>query len=115
MNASTQHATVSPGLLTSTHNELRCARRVKNIRWKNVVSLFLSLTFSSFAGEENAFMLIRKIVERQLVDIKDLYAVFISNPSKTVPVWHQRAARDRAYIFWDYHVIVLEARNYGYY
>lgn len=40
--------------------------------------------------------------------VGDAHVVIISNPTRTVALWHQRAAsRDSAPVVWDYHVVVI--------
>jgi hypothetical protein len=45
------------------------------------------------------------------VDLDEFYAVFISNPNKSVPIWYQKSAADESVpVVWDYHVIGVHKR-----
>ncbi|GLV46380.1 tungus [Carabus blaptoides fortunei] len=58
--------------------------------------------------EENVWQLCKDVLQRHPTEIQHCYAVFISNPSRTVPLWRQRAGRDDdRLVIWDYHVIFL--------
>jgi len=57
-----------------------------------------------FFCEENAFRVLRSKLDKQ----RSFYVVYISNPSKTVVMKHQRASRDVT-ICWDYHVILISS------
>lgn len=64
--------------------------------------------------EENVWRLAyRRMHKKESID-KQYYVAFVSNPSKCVCYFYQRAAEDptRA-VFWDYHVILLEEDSAG--
>ncbi|KAL6731910.1 hypothetical protein Aduo_002730 [Ancylostoma duodenale] len=55
--------------------------------------------------EENVY----KLCERIPVDQRPrFFVVFISNPSKCIPLFAQTAAGERPFVMWDYHVVLLE-------
>ncbi|KAF9246118.1 N-terminal glutamine amidase-domain-containing protein [Melanogaster broomeanus] len=72
--------------------------------------------YTSCYCEENIYLLVKRFLtppeNRQKWDV---FAVFISNPTRTVALWNQRMAssRDTA-VVWDYHVVlVLRSRSGG--
>ena len=69
-------------------------------------------TYTKCYCEENVHRLIATLVERGVArDASDLFVVFISNPSKSVPLWAQKAAREGCWgglVVWDYHVVLLQ-------
>lgn len=58
--------------------------------------------------EENAWRLVLRKMQAEPED--RFFVVIISNPIKSVPMFHQRASLPDTVIYWDYHVIVLRAR-----
>lgn len=58
--------------------------------------------------EENVWRLAyRKLQSKDAVS-KDYFVVFISNPLKCVPMFHQLAVADPTKpVYWDYHVILI--------
>ncbi|KAL6336660.1 hypothetical protein AAG906_035974 [Vitis piasezkii] len=66
--------------------------------------------------EENVYMLCKKLGMIGMADAEgsDLFAVFISNEKKQVPLWHQKASkRADGIILWDYHVICIQKKKEG--
>ncbi|VDM66141.1 unnamed protein product [Strongylus vulgaris] len=58
--------------------------------------------------EENVY----KLCERVPLDQREsFYVVFISNSLKCAPLFAQRAATERPYVMWDYHVVLLDMSN----
>lgn len=58
--------------------------------------------------EENVWKLCKKM--RSSNDqFKYCYAVFISNPTRTIPIWCQQSSQDPHHrpVVWDYHVILV--------
>jgi protein N-terminal glutamine amidohydrolase len=54
--------------------------------------------------EENIYLYVKTCIESH----KEIYAVFISNPSKSVLLCRQKAGKGaRKFVVWDYHVIAL--------
>ncbi|KAJ8938271.1 hypothetical protein NQ314_011551 [Rhamnusium bicolor] len=59
-------------------------------------------------SEENVYKLAQDVTGRHPNEINKCYVVFISNSSRTVPLWKQRAGKDEdRLVIWDYHVIFL--------
>lgn len=46
-----------------------------------------------YFSEENVWNLSKDISQRHPTEIQNCYVIFISNPSRTVPLWRQRAGR----------------------
>jgi len=80
------------------------------------------LTYTSCYCEENVWKLCEEIERRSSKDkdkddssrtnedpLSRTYAVFISNPSKSVPIWCQRSSKNprSVPVVWDYHVILI--------
>ncbi|CAD7701527.1 unnamed protein product [Ostreobium quekettii] len=67
-------------------------------------------TYTSCYCEENVHRLIDTLLQRGLAaDAGALFAVFISNPSRTVPLWAQRKGLNpEGLVIWDYHVILIQ-------
>ncbi|KAF7972662.1 hypothetical protein HWV62_17346 [Athelia sp. TMB] len=59
--------------------------------------------------EENVFLLAQRFAGEAAIErVFDIFAVFISNASKTVALWNQRlAASPGDVVVWDYHVVLL--------
>lgn len=45
--------------------------------------------------------------------LEEVYAVFISNERKKIPIWKQKSSRGDEPVIWDYHVILLHASKQG--
>ena len=76
-------------------------------------------TYTSCYCEENVWKLCQRVHQEEQSNTADgskedkrsgcYYAVFISNGSRTVPLWWQRASRgdpETEPVVWDYHVIL---------
>jgi hypothetical protein len=63
--------------------------------------------YTAFYCEENVYLLLQRLATRQPVD--QHYALFISNPSRTCLLLHQRASKSAPdhYVIWDYHVVAV--------
>ncbi|KAK9806331.1 hypothetical protein WJX72_010487 [[Myrmecia] bisecta] len=60
--------------------------------------------------EENIYKLVNQLLHDD--QAKLLYAVFLSNPAKQLPLWRQRAGHGvHGFVLWDYHVIAVESRQ----
>ncbi|KAF5299580.1 hypothetical protein FQR65_LT09385, partial [Abscondita terminalis] len=58
--------------------------------------------------EENVYKLCQEVKKNHANELAKCFAVFISNSSRTVPLWRQRAGKDDdKLVIWDYHVIFL--------
>lgn len=68
-----------------------------------------SSVYTSCYCEENVYNLCKKLSESSTsTSPPAAFAVFISNASKTVAVWNQRASRrPEEPVVWDYHVILV--------
>ncbi|KAJ1347196.1 Protein N-terminal glutamine amidohydrolase [Parelaphostrongylus tenuis] len=66
--------------------------------------------YTKYYCEENVY----RLCERIPVDKRQQFlVVFISNPSKCVPLFAQRASTERPFVMWDYHVILLQQIECG--
>ncbi|KAG1678482.1 hypothetical protein FOA52_014513 [Chlamydomonas sp. UWO 241] len=72
--------------------------------------------------EENVHLLAGSLAEQRRIEqggtgtgLKNLWAVFVSNPSKQVPLWCQAAGgpNNGGLVVWDYHVFVVEEGKEG--
>ncbi|KAI5124492.1 hypothetical protein M0805_003019 [Coniferiporia weirii] len=55
--------------------------------------------------EENVYLLARSfLTDQKLCEVWRIYAVFISNHSKSVALWNQKLRED--IVLWDYHVVL---------
>nr|GMC84316.1 protein N-terminal glutamine amidohydrolase [Ipomoea batatas] len=69
-----------------------------------------------FYCEENVYLLCKKLCADGVAnpDASDLFAVFISNEKKQVPLWNQKAShRADGVVLWDYHVICIQKKKDG--
>jgi hypothetical protein len=55
--------------------------------------------------EENVYHLIKFLSD--VPTIENTFAVFISNPTRTIPIWCQKSSLDEQPVIWDYHVVCL--------
>jgi len=76
------------------------------------------LTYTSCYCEENVWKMCEKVRDRTRANggpsstgdiLSRCFVAFISNPSKKVPLWYQKAGADPANrpVVWDYHVILI--------
>ncbi|VFQ91165.1 unnamed protein product [Cuscuta campestris] len=73
-----------------------------------------SFQHTPFYCEENVYQLCKKLCAGGLAnpDASDLFAVFICNDKKQVPLWNQKAShRADGVVLWDYHVICIQKRK----
>ncbi|VAH06966.1 unnamed protein product [Triticum turgidum subsp. durum] len=73
-----------------------------------------SFTHTPYYCEENVYLLCKELIRAGLADPagNDLYAVFISNEEKKIPLWYQKASRTNdGFVLWDYHVICIQAKQ----
>ncbi|CAH9105524.1 unnamed protein product [Cuscuta epithymum] len=73
-----------------------------------------SFQHTPFYCEENVYQLCKKLCADGLAnpDASDLFAVFICNDKKQVPLWNQKAShRADGVVLWDYHVICIQKRK----
>ena len=65
-------------------------------------------TYTSCYCEENVYLLCDRFINCKTDDgPTECWALWISNPSKSVAVWHQKGRGDEGLAVWDYHVILL--------
>lgn len=50
--------------------------------------------FICFYSEENVYKLCQEVAAKHAAEIQKCYVVFVSNPSRTVPLWRQKAGKD---------------------
>ncbi|XP_051202408.1 protein N-terminal glutamine amidohydrolase [Lolium perenne] len=73
-----------------------------------------AFTHTPYYCEENVYLLCKELIRSGFADPAgtDLYAVFISNAEKKVPLWYQKASpSDDGFVMWDYHVICIQSRR----
>ncbi|RIB24802.1 N-terminal glutamine amidase-domain-containing protein [Gigaspora rosea] len=73
-----------------------------------------SLIYTAFYCEENVYHLCKTISEilDKNNDHYEVYACFISNKTRSVPIKRQQAAKSPdGFVIWDYHVILLLKEN----
>jgi protein N-terminal glutamine amidohydrolase len=72
-----------------------------------------ALTYTRCYCEENAYLLLREGMPRFRAANRAAFAVFLSNPNRSVPVWTHPSAVEppdpETPCVWDYHVVVLVA------
>ncbi|XP_077600117.1 protein N-terminal glutamine amidohydrolase [Stigmatopora nigra] len=66
--------------------------------------------YSSCYCEENVWNLCDFVRREGSPPLPQVFAVFISNDNRTVPLWEQKSACGDRPVIWDYHVIFLHAR-----
>nr|CAH7729022.1 unnamed protein product [Callosobruchus chinensis] len=78
---------------------------------KLLINLFSKQNECSYVScycEENVYKLAQEVTTKHPNEINKCFVVFISNPSRTVPLWRQRAGKEEdKLVIWDYHVIFL--------
>ncbi|KAB0805620.1 hypothetical protein PPYR_02590 [Photinus pyralis] len=78
---------------------------------QSIINLFSKQGDCSYVScycEENVYKLCQDVNKRNPNEVTKCYVAFISNLSRTVPLWRQRAGKDDGkLVVWDYHVIFL--------
>ncbi|XP_056447442.1 protein N-terminal glutamine amidohydrolase [Gadus chalcogrammus] len=75
--------------------------------YQSITSSRDSCVYTSCYCEENVWKLC-EFVNAQTPDLlREVYAVFISNERRTVPLWKQKSGPGNEPVIWDYHVILL--------
>ncbi|KAL1512509.1 hypothetical protein ABEB36_002091 [Hypothenemus hampei] len=86
-------------------------RIIQNNAKKSVLNLFPKQGDCSYVScycEENVYKLVEEVIQAHPNELNKCYVVFISNQSRTVPLWRQRAGNNEdRLVIWDYHVIFL--------
>ncbi|CAJ0956636.1 unnamed protein product, partial [Mesorhabditis belari] len=58
--------------------------------------------------EENIYKLCARIPKEKL---GHFHVAFLSNENRAFPIFDQKTAKQRPYVIWDYHVILIEKRD----
>ncbi|KAL6456957.1 hypothetical protein MHYP_G00339200 [Metynnis hypsauchen] len=69
--------------------------------------------YTSCYCEENVWKLCEYIKDQQTCPTDEVYAVFISNERRTIPIWKQKSSRGDEPVIWDYHVVLLHLNKQG--
>lgn len=69
--------------------------------------------YTSCYCEENVWKLCEHIMIQKQFHLEEVYAVFISNDRKMVPIWKQKSNSGDEPVLWDYHVILLHVPSRG--
>ncbi|XP_065148536.1 protein N-terminal glutamine amidohydrolase isoform X1 [Paramisgurnus dabryanus] len=69
--------------------------------------------YTSCYCEENVWKLCEYVRDQGTCSLHDVYAVFISNERKMIPIWKQKSSRGDKPVIWDYHVILLHKSKQG--
>ncbi|XP_062870296.1 protein N-terminal glutamine amidohydrolase [Trichomycterus rosablanca] len=69
--------------------------------------------YTSCYCEENVWKLCEHVKIKNPCPIDEIYAVFISNKNKTIPIWKQKSSRGSQPVIWDYHVVLLHVNALG--
>ncbi|XP_028819103.1 protein N-terminal glutamine amidohydrolase [Denticeps clupeoides] len=69
--------------------------------------------YTSCYCEENVWKLCEYVQEQRTCPTEEVYAVFVSNERKTIPVWKQKSGRGSEPVVWDYHVVLLHVDQKG--
>ena len=65
--------------------------------------------YTSCYCEENVWLMCKNILDNSPDYLPNTSALFISNPSRTVPLWEQKSQSEKDNpVVWDYHVILLQ-------
>lgn len=63
--------------------------------------------YTSCYCEENVWKLCEHVKIQNEGTFDHIYAVFISNERRMIPIWRQKSSRGNQPVIWDYHVILL--------
>ncbi|XP_030766309.1 protein N-terminal glutamine amidohydrolase [Sitophilus oryzae] len=78
---------------------------------KPIINLFPKQGDCSYVScycEENVYKLVEEVTKVHPNELNKCFVVFISNQSRTVPLWRQRAGKNEDHlVIWDYHVLFL--------
>lgn len=64
-------------------------------------------TYTSCYCEENVWKLCEYIKAHGEASLEEVYAVFISNERRMIPIWKQKSSDGKKPVIWDYHVVLL--------
>lgn len=65
--------------------------------------------YTSCYCEENVWKLCDYVRKQRTALLEHLFVIFISNETRTVPLWKQKSGHGDLPVIWDYHVILLQA------
>uniref|UniRef100_A0AAX7V975 Protein N-terminal glutamine amidohydrolase n=2 Tax=Astatotilapia calliptera TaxID=8154 RepID=A0AAX7V975_ASTCA len=65
--------------------------------------------WESKRSEENVWKLCDYVRKQRTAPLEHLFVIFISNETRTVPLWKQKSGHGELPVIWDYHVILLQA------
>ncbi|XP_005948875.1 protein N-terminal glutamine amidohydrolase isoform X4 [Haplochromis burtoni] len=65
--------------------------------------------YTSCYCEENVWKLCDYVRKQRTAPLEHLFVIFISNETRTVPLWKQKSGHGDLPVIWDYHVILLQA------
>ncbi|XP_068081659.1 protein N-terminal glutamine amidohydrolase-like [Anabrus simplex] len=84
---------------------------VTNTTKKPILNLFSQRSDCKYTPaycEENVWKLCQDISTRHSGELQHCYVVFVSNDSRTVPLWRQKAGKEEEkLVIWDYHELFL--------
>nr|CAG4638690.1 EOG090X0C0Q [Cyclestheria hislopi] len=64
--------------------------------------------YTKYYCEENVWHLCNHVKQHCKRELDDCFVVFVSNETRSVPLWYQKAGRsDDGLVVWDYHVIFI--------
>lgn len=63
--------------------------------------------YTSCYCEENVWKLCEYIKAHEETPLEEVYAVFISNERRMIPIWKQKSSDGKKPVIWDYHVVLL--------
>ncbi|XP_051948761.1 protein N-terminal glutamine amidohydrolase [Xyrauchen texanus] len=69
--------------------------------------------YTSCYCEENVWKMCEFAKDQGTCPLGEVYAVFISNDRKMIPIWKQKSSRGDKPVIWDYHVILLHTSKEG--
>lgn len=69
--------------------------------------------YTSCYCEENVWKLCEYIRDKGTCPLDEVYAIFISNERRMIPIWKQKSSRGDQPVIWDYHVILLHRSKQG--
>ena len=76
----------------------------------NLMPAKADCVYTSCYCEENVWMLCKHVKENAPDSLSHTFALFISNPARSVPLWKQQNQKNEHIpVVWDYHVICLHA------
>ena len=67
--------------------------------------------YASCYCEENVWKLCQRL-QQDPYELQQSYAVFISNPDRTVPLWSQKAGRGAEKVLLTQHLVLLTTLSY---